>query len=70
MPALTTRPSVTFLVSVRSFGVMNDHALLLCSQIMKSEIRPLVKWTVSLVIADGHIYLPLNSRTVTEKYRM
>ena len=27
-------------------------------QITKSDIRPQVQWTVSLVIADGHFNLP------------
>ena len=38
------------LVSVRTFGVMCDRTLFCAC----SNIRPHVKWTVSLVTADGH----------------
>ena len=34
---------------------MDKHTVFVCLQITGSDIRPRVKWTVSLVIADGQI---------------
>ena len=45
------------LVSVRTFSAMYDHTFL-NSQITRSDIRPHIKWAVSLVIAYGHFSLP------------
>ena len=41
-----------------TFGVMFDHTFFLKSQITRSDIRPHIKWAVSLVIAYGHFNLP------------
>ena len=38
----------------RSVSFMTIHA---CKALTKSDIRPHVKWTVSLVIANGQFYL-------------
>ena len=38
------------LVSVRTFGVMYDHTFYKQVQISRSDIRPHIKWAVSLVI--------------------
>ena len=42
----------------KEFSVMYNHALFLCFQILKSDIRPEGKWTVSLMVANGHFSLP------------
>ena len=41
------------MVSVRTFGAMYDHTFS-DLQIIKSDIRPQIKWAVNLVIACGH----------------
>ena len=46
------------LVSVRTFGVMYDHTFYKQVQISRSDIRPHMKWVVSLTIAYGHFNLP------------
>ena len=49
------------MVSVRTFSVMCNHTLpigILNLQITKSDIRPHIKWSVSLVTAHGHFNLP------------
>ena len=38
------------MVSVRTFGVMYDHTFYKQVQISRSDIRPHIKWAVSLVI--------------------
>ena len=47
-------------VSARTFGIMYDHMLFLCLQSSRSDIRPHVKWAVSLVITDGYQYFNLH----------
>ena len=48
-----------FLVSERILSVMYNHTLFLCMQITRLNIRPSVKWDLSLVTtADGHFNLP------------
>ena len=42
---------VLHMVSVRTFSVINDYSF--CLFTIKSDIRPQVKWAISLVIADG-----------------
>ena len=49
---------VISLFSVKTFSVMYGHAIFLCLQITKSDIRPQVKVAVSPMIADGHFNLP------------
>ena len=44
-------------MSVRTFSVMYDHTFLNL-QITRSDIRPYIKWTVSLVIAYSHFDFP------------
>ena len=46
-----------YLVSVRTFGVMYDYTFLNL-QITRSDIRPHVKWGVSLVTAYDYFNLP------------
>ena len=45
------------LISERVFGAKYDHTFLNL-QITRSDIRPHIKWPVSLVIAYGHFNLP------------
>ena len=40
---------------LKTFGVMYDHALFHACKIPRLDIRPHVKWLVSLVIADGYL---------------
>ena len=46
------------LVSVWTFSFMYNHIILLCLHITRGDIKLQVKWTFSLVIADGQFNLP------------
>ena len=39
---------------IRTLRVIYDHAVFLCLQITRSDLRPHLNWIVNLVIADAH----------------
>ena len=45
------------MISLRTFGAVYDHYILLCLQITRLDISPQANWAVSLVIVDGHFNL-------------
>ena len=45
-------------------GVMYDHTFFFNLQIARSDIKPHIKWAVSLVFAYGHFNIPLGCEWV------